>query len=87
MIDIDMLYLYQRIEQAEWAMNAQLSGVRFMDVDDPFVQAKTDLTDWRARFRVGRVTYLEGWLLWQIALWELEVERHVTPAGAGKAAA
>jgi hypothetical protein len=81
-MDIDTLYLYQRIEALEYHMNTLLHGVTCLAVDDPFVQAKTDLTEWRVGVMTGRSTYLQGWLLYQHALWELETERLIYPADA-----
>lgn len=87
-MDIDTLYLYQRIEALEFHMNRLLHGVTCLAVDDPFVQAKTDLTDWRIGYIQRRATYLQGWLLWQAALWECEAERLIYPGATalGKAA-
>lgn len=81
-MDIDTFYLYQRIEALEWGMNWLLRGQTHLAVNDPFVQAKTDLTEWRIEARLGRATYLQGWLLYQAALWECEVERLLYPADA-----
>lgn len=69
-----MLYLYRRIEATEYQMNALLFGLKHLPVDDPLVQAKTDLTEWRVGFKCGRATYLQGWLLWQAALHTLDWE-------------
>lgn len=74
-MDIETLYLYQRIEALEWAMNWMLKGTTHMAADDPFVIAKTDLTEWHVGVVTGRSTHLQGWLLYQNALWECEVER------------
>ncbi len=73
-MDIDTLYLCQWIEALELHMNRLLHGVTHIAVDDPFVQAKTDLTEWRVGVVTGRSTYLQGWLLWQAALHTLDWE-------------
>ena len=82
-MDIDMLYLYQRIETLEKHLSALLFGVTHLPVDDPLVQAKTDLTEWRAGFKCGRSTYLQGWLLWQAALHTLDWETRLAGVWGG----
>jgi hypothetical protein len=73
-MDMDLLYLYQRIETLELHLNKLLFGQTHLPVDDPLVQAKTDLTEWRAGVKCGRATYLQGWQLWQAALHTLDWE-------------
>ena len=82
----DLSYLIWRVHQTLRAMCRAMFGLA-LDVNDPFVEAYTDLLDWQNRAIHNAATYIEGWLLWQDALMQLDVERALYGGGAGRAVA
>lgn len=64
-------WLNERVTATIWEASALLFGCS-VAVDHPLTLAYTDLLEWEARRRRNLATWLDGFLLWQAAIDQID---------------